>query len=190
MLSAPGRVLLRPFRGYSELAALSREEAPTVSGGALRLAFVIGAVVASTAAGRLAPVEHLVAAGSFAWIPLVQLFAVAVAVLSVDRRVSLARAFALHLAGQGPAMIALLVVPLLCFVVPADRTAAVLLRVVPPLFVAALVWGGVLRYACFKNGLALSRGRAAIATALYTSMLVAIVVTYFFAMGQLGPLLS
>ena len=189
MLSPAGLLLVRPFRGYSELAE-DRNDSPTVVGGVVRLAFVVGAVVAITSAGRLAPVEHLVASGSFAWVPLVQLVALAVALRVTARDVPIRRAFALHLAGQGPAMVVLLAIAALALVVPADATARVLLRAVPSLLAAALVWGGVLRYACFRRGLGLSPRRALAATALYTFVIVGIVVGYFLAMGQLQPLLA
>lgn len=190
MLSPAGLLLVRPFRGYSELAEQSGQDAPTVVGGLARLAFVVGAFVAVTATGRLVPVEHVVATGSFAWVPLVQLVALSVAVRAVARGVSLRRAFSLHLAGQGPAMVVLLVIAFGCFVLPADATARILLRSVPPLLLAALSWGAVLRYACFRRGLALSRARAGAATAIYTFVLVTVVVAYFLAMGQLRPLFA
>lgn len=190
MLSPAGLLLVRPFRGYAALAEEPGEGAPTILGGLVRFAFVVGAFVAVTATGRLAPVEHLVAAGSFAWVPVIQLVALAFALRAVARDVSLRRAFALHLAGQGPAMVVLLAIALTCLLAPAEATARILLRAVPWLLLVALVWGAVLRYACFRRALALSRARAAIATALYTFVLAGIVVAYFLAMGQLRPILS
>lgn len=186
MLSPSGRVLVHPFRAYASL----REEPPTIAGGARRLLFVVGVFVATTATGRLVPIEIVVAMGSFAWVPLAQLFAVAAAVRAVTRRVPLRTAFALHLAGQAPAMTVLLAIAVLALVVPADATAKTLLRAVPALLCVALGWGAVVRYACFRRGLELSAGRAALATAVYTAILVAVILLYFASMGQLLPLFA
>lgn len=189
MLSSSGLLLVRPFRGYAALAT-GTTDPPSITGGLLRLAFVVGAVVALTSTGRLAPVEHLVAAGSFAWVPVIQLVALSVALRIVARDVPLRRAFAFHLAGQGPAMVVLLAISVLALVTPAESTARVLLRSVPVLLATALGWGAVLRFACFRRGLGLSVPRAIVATLLYTLVLVAIVVAYFVAMGQLRPILA
>lgn len=189
MLSSAGLLLVRPFRGYAELSE-DNGDSPTVLGGLVRLAFVVGGVVSITAAGRLAPIEHVVAAGSFAWVPLVQLLALSCALRLVGREVAIRRAFALHLAGQGPAMVVLLAIAVVALVAPADATASVLLRIVPALLGGALVWGAVLRYACFRRALGLSALRSAFGTFVYTFVIVAVVVSYFLAMGQLQPLFA
>lgn len=163
---------------------------PSIFAGASRLLFVIGAVVSATSAGRLLPLEMIVAMGSFLWFPVVQLFAVAVAVRAVSRTIPLREAFAAHLARQSPAIVLLLGIAALALLLPAESTARILLRVVPLMVLAALVCGAVLRYVCFRRVLALSAARAAIATAIYTAAIVAVVVAYYLAMGQLGPLLS
>ena len=182
-LSAAARVLVRPFRGYEALA----KDAPTITEGALRLLFVIGAVVAVTATGRLAPLELVVAMGSFAYVPIVQLVALSVPLRAVARQTSIKRAFALYLAGHGPAIVVLLVIAFVALLAPAESTAAVLLRVVPLLVLAMLLWGSFMTYACFRSGLGLSRLRAGIGVALHFVVVVAVVVGYFLAMGQLGP---
>lgn len=181
-------LLVRPFRGYAELASASGEDAPTITGGALRLLFVIGAVVALTATGRLAPIELVVAMGSFIYVPLAQLVAVGTALRIAAPTTPLRRAFALYLAGHGPSLVALLGLAALCLL--ASAPARVLFAVGPPLVLGALAWGSVLTYACFRRGLALPTARAAAATALYLIVLTAIVVGYYLGMGQLGPQLS
>lgn len=183
--SAAASLVVRPFRGYDALARARGEDAPTIAGGALRLLFVIGAVVATTAAGRLAPIELFVATFSFAYVPLAQLVAVTVALRAVARDVPLRRAFALYLAGHGPWLIALLAIAAICLIAPSP--AAVLFKVAPPLLLGTIAWGGVLTFACFRRGLALTAKRAGIATLLHTVVLIAIVVGYYLAMGQLGP---
>jgi hypothetical protein len=185
-LSPPGRLLLHPFRGYAELARASGEDAPTITGGALRFLFVIGSVVALTAAGRLAPVELVVAMGSFAYVPIAQLVALATALRLVTRTTPLRRAFALYLAGHGPWLVTLVVIAAICLVVPAPAHALFVL--LPTLVVFTFAWSGVLTYACFRRGLDLSGARSGIATAIYVLVLTAIVVGYFLGMGQLGPL--
>ena len=177
------RLLVRPFRAYGDLA----EAPPTIVEGALRLLFVIGAVVAITATGRLAPLELVVAMGSFAYVPLVQLLAMAAAVRAVSRSAPIKRAFALYLAGHGPGIVVLLVIAFACLLTPAESTAVVMLRIVPLLVLAMLLWGGFTTYACFRSGLGLSRLRAGIAVAIHFVVLVALVLAYFLAMGQLGP---
>lgn len=187
--SPPARLLVRPFRAYEELARSAPEDAPTVVGGAFRLLFVIGAFVAITATGRLAPVELAVATFSFAYVPVAQLVALAAALKVVSRPTPIARAFALYLAGHGPAIVVLLTISAACLVVPAERTARVLLASVPFLLLAMLVWGGVLTFACFRSGLGLGRLRSGAGVAAHTIVLTSLVLGYFLGMGQLGPLL-
>ncbi|MBX3214043.1 MAG: hypothetical protein KF850_18555 [Labilithrix sp.] len=185
LFSAAATLVVRPFRGYDALARARGQDAPTITGGALRLLFVIGAVVATTAAGRLAPIELFVATFSFAYVPLAQLVAVTAALRAVARDVPLRRAFALYLAGHGPWLVTLLAVAAICLLAPSP--ADVLFAVVPPLVLGTFAWSGVLTFACFRRGLGLTRARAAIATALHMIVLTAIVVGYYLGMGQLGP---
>ncbi|MBX3206912.1 MAG: hypothetical protein KF764_17710 [Labilithrix sp.] len=185
LLSAAASLVVRPFRGYEALARAAGDEAPTVLGGALRLLFVIGAVVATTAAGRLAPIELFVATFSFAYVPLAQLVAVGVALRAVSRTIPIRRAFALYLAGHGPWLIALLAIAAVCLIAPSP--AEVLFAVAPPLVLGALAWSNVLTFACFRRGLGLTAPRAGIATALHSIVLSAIVAGYYLGMGQLGP---
>lgn len=186
-VSPAARVLVRPFRGYDELARATPDEAPTVVGGALRLLFVIGATVALTATGRLAPIELVVAMVSFAYVPVIQLLSVALALRVSSPTTPLTRAFAMHLVGRGPWLVVMLVLSTICLLVPSP--ASVLFAVAPGLVLFAFGWASVLTYACFRRGLGLARTRAAVATGLYTLSLTALVVAYFLGMGQLGPLL-
>jgi hypothetical protein len=183
--SYTARLLFRPFRGYEELATMGAEDTPTIAEGALRLLFVIGAVVATTASGRLAPIELVVAMVSFAYVPLAQLVAMGVALRAVSRTTPIRRAFALYLAGHGPSLATLLAIATLCLVAPSP--ARVLLAVVPPLALVMFAWGGLLTYACFRRGLGLTGARAGIATALHAVVLSSIIVGYYLGMGQLGP---
>ena len=65
--------MLRPFRGYRELVA--EAEPPSFVLGVARFLVVVGAFVALTVTGRLAPVEMGQAMFSFTWIPLVHAMA-------------------------------------------------------------------------------------------------------------------
>lgn len=186
-MSAPAWLLLRPFRGYEELARAEGDDLPTVFGGVARLVFVIGAVVATTATGRLAPVELVIAALSFGYVPLLQLVALGAALRALSPSIPLRHAFALYLAGHGPALVALVTIAATCLLAPSP--AAVLFALVPPLVLGMFGWSGVLTYACLRRGLGLSAGRAAVATAVHALVLIASVVAYFFGSGQLGPLL-
>lgn len=179
--SALGRVLLHPFRAYEELA----NDTPSIAEGVARLLFVVGAVVALTAAGRLAPIELVVAMVSFAYVPAAQFLALSGALFVVARKTPRRRAFALYLAGQGPWVVTLLLLATLCFVSPSP--SRVLFTVTVPLVLFTFGWRAVVNYACFTRGLGLTRGRAAAAAALQFALLVAVVVGYYLAMGQLGP---
>lgn len=185
MLAPVAYLLVRPFRGYEELASATPEEAPTIREGVLRLLFVVGGVVALTATGRLAPLELIIAMGSFAYVPAIQLVAVAVALRALSPKTPLRRAFAFYLVSHGPWIVTLLAIAALCLFVPSP--ARVLLRVVPPLVLLTFPWSFVLTYACFSRGLGISRSRAAGAAALQLVILIALVVGYYLAMGQLGP---
>ena len=141
--------------------------------------------VAITATGRLAPLELFIATFSFAYVPLIQLIALAAAVRAVAKGTPIRRAFALYLAGHGPWLLTLLVVAAVCLLAPAPAT--VLFSLLPPLVLFTFAWGGLLTFACFRSGLAVSRARAGIATAIHTVVLTSLVVGYYLSMNQLGP---
>jgi len=184
--SSAARLLFRPFRTYDALAQASEEDAPTVLGGVARLLFVIGAFVSLTATGRLAPFELAVAMGSYAYVPLAQLVAVTFAVRAVSRKVSLRRAHAFYLAGHGPWFLMLLGIALVCLIAPSPAT--VLFAVLPKALPLTFVWSGILTYACFKRGLGLGTRGAGVGVAIYVAALTSIILGYYVAMGQLGPL--
>ena len=177
--------MFRPFRSYRQLAGAPADDAPTILGGALRLLFVIGTVVAITATGRLAPMELFIATFSFAYVPVIQLVALAAALRVVAKGTKVPRAFALYLAGHGPWLSTLLVVAAVCLLAPSP--AGVLFPLVPPLVLVTFAWGGLLTFACLRSGLGLSRARAGIGTAIHSVVLTALVVGYYLGMNQLGP---
>lgn len=177
----------RPFRTYGELARAPDEALPRAIPGALRLLLVIGAVISITTTGRLAPIEMMVAMVSFAYVPAAQLFAVFVALRVTRIRVARERAFGLFLAGRGPWMALLLAIAAIGLV--ASSPAATLFAVLPALVLATFGWAVALTYAFFRAGLATSRRRAILATATYSVVLIAEILGYYLAMGQLAPLL-
>lgn len=185
--STPARLMVRPFRAYAALARAEEGHGrPTVTGGMARLLFVLGAFVSLTATGRLAPVELASAMISFAYVPIVHAIAVGVATRSVAREIPVARAYALYAEGYGPWFLLLLVVAAGSLFAPAP--ARLLTAVGGWMMLAALLWGGVLTFACFRSALGLSRRRAATATALHYVIVTGLVVGYFLAAGQLLPI--
>lgn len=176
----------RPFRTYGELVCAPDDALPRAIPGALRLLLVIGAAVSVTAAGRLAPIEMVVAMVSFAYVPAVQLFAVFVALRVARVQVAYERAFGLFLAGRGPWMTFLLVIAAIGLIAPSPASA--LLAALPPLLLVTLGWAVTLTYAFFRAGLATPRRRAILATTTYSAVLVLVVLGYYLAMGQLAPL--
>jgi hypothetical protein len=111
----------------------------------------------------------------------------AAGLLAVSRATPLRRAYALYLAGDPPAIVVLLTIAFACLLAPAESTAGVMFRIVPPLLLVMLLWGSFMTYACFRSGLGLPRSRAVIAAGIHFFVLVALVLSYFLAMGQLGP---
>lgn len=185
-LGISARVLVRPFRTYASIRDATLDESPTLVGGALRLLFVIGAFVAFTATGRLAPFELVVAMGSYAYVPIAQFVALSIAVRAVTRKVPLRRAFALYLVGHGPWFLMLLGIAAACLLAPAPAT--VLFAVLPKAIPLTFLWSGILTFACMKRGLGFSGGRAAVCLLIYLVSLPLLVLGYFVAMGQLVPL--
>lgn len=184
-------VMIRPFRTYATLAAESpdAEDAPTVVGGVLRLLFVLAATIAFTATGRLAPFELGSAMISFAYVPLVEVLAVA-AVLRVFARgpngMPFTRAYALYLVGLGPWLLFFVFASALCLFTPNPSRAFPVLGIA---LVVADVWGIVLTCAWLKRGLGLGALRTAGAMLLFYVVVHAIVLGYYLAAGQLRPIL-
>jgi len=180
------RVMVRPFRGYAELAAAEGQDAPSIVTGVARLLFVIGAFVSITATGRLAPAELFGGALSFSYAPVVQVLALAAALRVFAPTVRLGRAFALYLEGHGPWLLLFCIVSGACLFAPSP---ARLLPLFMPAVLVVLAWGYVLTFACLRSGLGLTRARALGATALFVLLVDGLVLTYFLAAGQLRPII-
>jgi hypothetical protein len=190
--SDEARLLVRPFRAYAGLAADGDERpAQTLAARVLFFLFVCGAFVSLTTAGRLVAFHVASVMAFWAFIPAVQAGAFLLA-LHVARATpaSRSRALALYFAGHGPWMLFFLLLAGVCLFAPDVRAAITwLLRsyVLVALLLGTIAWSGVLTYACFREGLALARGRAARATAVFYAAFSATIVGYYLAMNEIQP---
>ena len=68
-------------------------------------------------------------------------------------------------------------------------TMTTLLRVgaLPLFLLATIVWGMVVTWAFFREGLGVSRGRAALGAAVFYAIFVGVVVGYYCATNQIPP---
>ena len=188
VLSTPARLMVRPFRGYEELAGAAKGDGqPRALVGGLRFLFVLGAFVSVTATGRLSPTELLSAMLSFAYAPVVHAIAVGLAARVVAPQVRLARVFALYAEGYGPWCFFLMLVAGGALFAPSP--ARLLGAVGVWMLLGTVLWSMVLTFACFRSGLGLSRQRAAVATSLHYVILTALILGYYVAAGQLLPIL-
>jgi hypothetical protein len=148
----------------------------------------VGAFVGITATGRLAPVETISGMVSFAWLPLSHALGLFVAVRVLARPTAFTRAYALFLESLGPWMVVLLVVSGCCLFAP--RPAQPIFVLLGPLVLGASVWSVILVFALFRAALSLSRRRAFAATALFYVAMLSVVLGYYFAVGQLWPVMA
>ena len=185
LLSIPLRVMTRPFRTYRALAELP-DGALAFPWGTVRFLFVLACFVAVIATGRFAPFETLVSQDSFSRLPVGHALGILVTVRLLAPRLRPSRALALHGESLGPWLVAFVVIPAVLLLAPQPRVA---LRIAPALVLGASAWSIVLAFALFRAGIGLPRGRAALATVLFLAVLVAIVVLYYLAAGQLWPIL-
>lgn len=185
-VSPVASLMIRPFSGYGRLAKLEGDDAPTVFGGVFRLLFVMGACVALTATGRLAPFELAGAMISFSYVPIVEAIAIAAALRVFAKDVPFRRAYALYLVGLGPWLLLFCGVPGVCLFVPG--AARLLSAMVIAMWIAD-IWGIVLTCAWLRRGLGLGWKRTIGAMVVFYVVVHVIVLGYFFAAGQLRPIL-
>jgi hypothetical protein len=189
-LSTPARLMVRPFRGYTELALLTSADGadqPTVTRAVTRFLFVFGAFVSLTATGRLAPNELLSGMLSFTYVPLLHAIAVTAGTRVVARGVATKRVVALYAEGYGPWLLLMLLVAGGSLFAPAP--ARLLSATSGWLGLGTMAWSALITFAFFKNGLGLSLARAAIGCIVHYVIIVALVLSYFLAAGQLLPIL-
>jgi hypothetical protein len=189
--SDQARVLVRPFRTYAELGAEDEAPRPAIYARLFVLMVVLGAFVSFTAAGRLVPLHVVSPSIAWAYVPLLQLAATALVRRRFVRQQSVARIYALYLAGHGGWMLLLLAIASVCLFAP-DAPAALLwlLRtgIIPLAVLANFVWGIVITFALFRRGLGLTRGTAHAATALFYSIYAGSIASWFLVTGQLHTL--
>ena len=184
--------MLHPIDTY---AALSGPEGNHEDGRALRirlvrLMIVLGAFVSFTSAGRLVAF-HLVSTFVFwSFVPALQLAAVTVVLRVLNQKPWSSRALSLYLVGHGPWLLFLMAVCGVCLFVPNVYLAMTWMishGVLPAVLLAILAWGGVLTWAFFRHGLAMTGRRAAAATALFYLLYIGAILGWFFATNQLQP---
>jgi hypothetical protein len=189
--SDQARVLLHPFRGYEALAAEDAEPRRAIFERLFVLMLALGAFVSFTAAGRLVPLHVVSPTIAWAYVPLLQLAAIAIVRARFVRGERVGRVYALYLAGHGGWMLFLLSLAGVCLFAP-DAPAALLwlLRtgIVPIVALLNFVWGIVLTFALFRRGLGLSRGTARAATSTFYAIYAGSIVSWFFFTGQLHTL--
>lgn len=187
------RVMFRPFRAYTELAALPDERpGRTAAARALLFLFVIGAFVSFTAAGRL--VAFHVASSMVAWafLPIIQgaLFALILRFSGPKDGPGMARALGLYFTGHGPWMLFFMALAGMCLFAPSVyATFTWLLQhgVLPVAMLVVIVWSGVITFACFRAGIGMQRGRAAAATALFYLCFSSAILGWYLALNQIQP---
>jgi hypothetical protein len=188
VLSTPAHLMVRPFRVYAEIAnAPEGDGAPRAWVGGLRFLFVLGAFVAFTATGRLAPAELFSAMLSFSYAPIVHAVAIGLAARVVAPQLGTTRVFALYAEGYGPWFLFFLLIAGGSLFAPSP--ARTLTQAGGWLLLGTVLWSIVLTFACFRSGLALSRAHAAAATLLHYVVITALILGYYVAAGQLLPIL-
>ena len=182
MLSTPVRVMVRPFRTYAAL----RTEPAVAFAPVLRLLLVIGATVALTATARLAPFELVSAMVSFAWIPAAQAAGLRLALLAFARTVTFRRGYALYAQSLGPMLLLFLgLSALAAFDIETRRPFQLVLM---PGILLATVWSTFLTAVMFRVALALSWARAVGGALVQLVGMYVVILGYFFAAGQLWPI--
>jgi hypothetical protein len=190
-LSDDVRVMLRPFAVYRELGEAD-EPAPGRAA-LIRAGFfllVLGGFISLTSAGRLVAFHVASVFVTWSFLPILQALAVTLAVRTVAPKASIARALSLYFTGHAPWffwMLILAVVPLVAGDVYKTMTLLLRFGVIPVLLLTAIGWGGVLTYAAFRAGLALSRARAAGATAIFYLAFAGSILGYYLATNQIQP---
>jgi hypothetical protein len=189
------RVMLRPFRAYRALAeeGWPARPAPVAITRPLLTLFVIGAFVSLTSMGRLVPSQVVLTMGFWAFAPLLQIAALALALRAARARVSFPRAVALYFAGHGPWLLFLLSIAGVCLLSPnvyATMMGLLQSGALPALLVVIAAWSAVLTWASFRAGMGLSRSRAALATAVFYGAYAGAIVGYYLATNQIQPQLA
>lgn len=180
--------MARPFAGYRELAQEPEsEDLRRLILGLARFVFVVGAFVTLTATGRFAPIEAVGGMLGFAWLPVVHATGIGITTRLLAAPTPFRRVFGFYVQGLGPWMLVFLVLSGSCLFAP--QPARPVFMLLGPLLAIASIWSLLLVFALFRAGLGLGRGRALGATALFVVLIHTLVLGYYFAAGQLWPIL-
>ena len=189
--SAEAALLVRPFATYRALAGRRAERTWRDLGRGLVLeGALLGAFVSITSAGRLVA-SHLVFTAIFwGFLPLLQIGAVAAAVRAAAPRERLVPALSLYFEGLGPYYVFYLVLSGICLFSPdvyGVFTALLRAGALPLYLLGTIVWGGVITWAFFREGLALPRRRAGLGAAVFYAIFVGVVLGWYLAFNVIQP---
>lgn len=182
---------MRPFRTYRGLAA-RRDERTTrdlIRGVALEMT-LLGGFVSLTSAGRMVLAHVVFTALFWGFLPALQIGAIGAAVRVAAPRERLVPAASLYFDGLGPWYVFFLALPALCLLSPdVYGTMTTLLRTgaLPAYLLATIVWGVVITWAFFREGLGLSKRRAALGSAVFYVIFIGVVVGYYLACNEIQP---
>lgn len=180
-------LLARPFRTYGAMRASGGRGALE---GAVVTLLVVGVFVSLGTAGRLVPFHVVSPLVFWAFLPGLQAISLAVAVRALAPKEKFRPALGMHFAGNAPYQLLLLVTAAWCLYVPEPgRTAGKMFPLVAAAVLGTIAWGVWLTFALFRAGLAMTRGRAAWAAALYYAALAMLFLLYYTTAGQLLPLI-
>jgi len=183
--SDEARVMVRPFRGYAELAELADEDLASPFERVVRFLLVLGAFIAVSTAGRLVPFHVASTFLTWGFVPLLQAIAVAFATRATLGRAYIRRAIGLYFAGFGPWLVFLLAVAAGCIVLPEPQRFLIAL---PIGLVISIVWGIVITVACFRRGLSLGGRQSALAIGIFYGVWLGLLGTWYVAIGQVQTL--
>lgn len=192
--SDDARVMARPFRAYTAIAAAGDEQPGRTLGAHVGLVLlVLAGFVSITAAGRLVAFHVVSTMVFWSFVPAVQA-AVFIAVLRIvgprDDRPALVPALSLYFTGHGPWLVFLTLVAGVCLFAPDVYVTVMWMLghgVLPLAMLATIAWSMVLTFACFRAGLGFGRARAGAATALFYAGFTIAIVSYYLAMNQIQP---
>lgn len=189
--SAEALLLVRPFRTYRALSPLRAERtwSDLARGVCLELV-LLGAFVSLTSAGRLVLGHMLFTAVFWGFLPLLQIVAVIAAVRVASPRERSIPALSLYFEGLGPYYVFFLVLPAICLLAPdvyGAMTALLRVGALPLYLLGTIVWGGVITWAFFREGLGLTRARSALGSAVFYAIFVGVVVGYYLACNEIQP---
>jgi hypothetical protein len=177
--------MARPFRAYAELGERADEDLASPFERIVRFLLVLGAFIAVSTAGRLVPFHVASTFVTWAFVPALQSFAVAIATHVTLGRPYIRRAIGLYFAGHGPWLVLAILVSFACILAPSPQRLIVAL---PFGIVIAFVYGAVLTTATFVSGMGMGKRRGAIATLVFYLAWFFSLAVWYVAIGQVQTL--